>query len=94
MTYNQKRYMQLLQRSQDLKNQGKNIFIENREKDFELSEYNIAVEEHIFWQDRYQVASLMENFLNRKINGEKFCDRVFGFRRELINRYHKFLLEL
>jgi hypothetical protein len=94
MTYNQKRYMQLLQRSQDLKNQGKNIFIENREKDFELSEYNIAVEEHIFWQDRYQVASLMENFLNRKINGEKFCDRVFGFRRELMNRYDRFLLEL
>jgi hypothetical protein len=91
MTYNQKRHIQLLQRSQDLK---KNLFLENREEDFELSEYNIAVEEHIFWQYRYQVASLMENFLNRKINGEKFCDRVFGFRRELMNRYDKFLLEL
>ena len=81
-------------RSQDLKNQGKNHFIENREEDFKLSEYNIALEEHIFWQYQYQIASLMENFLNRKINGKKFCDRVFGFRRKLMNRYDKFLLEL
>ena len=52
MTYNQKRHIELLKRSQDLKNQRKNLFIENQEEDFELSEYNIAVEEHIFWQDR------------------------------------------
>jgi hypothetical protein len=70
------------------------LFLRVLKEDFELSEYNIALEEHIFWQYRYQVASLMENFLNRKINGEKFCDRVFGFRRELMNRYDKFLLEL
>ena len=94
MTYNQKRYIQLLQREQDLKNQGKNLFIENREEDFELSEYKIAVEEHIFWQYRYQVASLMENFLNRKINGEEFCDGVYGLRRTLINTCEKFKLEL
>jgi hypothetical protein len=30
MTYNQKRHIQLLKRLQDLKNQGKNLFIENR----------------------------------------------------------------
>ena len=51
MTYNQKRHIELLKRSQDLKNQRKNLFLENQEEDFELSEYNIAVEEHIFWQD-------------------------------------------
>jgi hypothetical protein len=48
MIYNQKRHIQLLKRSQYLKNQGKNLFIENQEEDFELSEYNIAVEKHIF----------------------------------------------
>ena len=53
MTYNQRRYIQLLKRLQDLKNQGKNLFIENQEANFELSEYNIAIEKHIFWQDRY-----------------------------------------
>ena len=49
MTYNQKRHIELLKRSQDLKNQRKNLFIENPEEDFELSEYNIAVEEHFFF---------------------------------------------
>ena len=90
MTYKQ----QLLKRSQDLKNQGKNLFIENEKEDFELSEYNIAVEEHIFWQDRYQVALLMEDFLNRKIDGELLCDQVYGLRCKLINTSENFKLEL
>ena len=94
MTYNQKRHIQLLKRSQDLKNQGKNLFIENREEDFELSKYNIAVEEHIFWQDRYQFALSREDFLNRKIDGEEFCDGVYGLRRKLIDSCKKFNLEL
>jgi len=94
MTYNQKRHIELLKRSQDLKNQKKNLFIENQEEDFELSEYNIAVEEHIFWQDRDQVALLMEDFLNKKIDGELFCDQVYGLRRKLINTCEKFKLEL
>ena len=94
MKYNQKRHIELLKRSQDLKNQRKNLFIENQEEDFELSEYNIAVEEHFFWQDRDQVALLMKNFLNKKIDGELFCDQVYGLRRKLINTCEKFNLEL
>lgn len=49
----------LLKRTQDLTNQRKNLFIENPEEDFELCEYNVAVEEHIFWQD--QVALVVFN---------------------------------
>lgn len=94
MTYNQKRYIELLKRAQDLKNQRKNLFIENQEEDFELSEYNIAVEEHIFWQDRDQVTLLMEDFLNKKIDVKLFCDQVYGLRRKLINTCEKFKLEL
>jgi hypothetical protein len=93
MTYNQKRHVELLKRSQDFKNQRKNLFIENQEEDFELSEYNIAVEEHFFWQDRDQVALFMKNFLNKKIDGKLFCDQVYGFRRKLINTCEKFNLD-
>lgn len=35
-------------RSQDFKNQGKNLFLENPEEDSKLSKYNIAVEERVF----------------------------------------------
>ncbi len=94
MNYNQKRHRELLKRSQDLKNQKKNLFIENPEEDFELSQYNIAVEEHIFWQDRDEVALLMEDFLNKKIDGELFCDHVHGLRCKLINECKKFKLQL
>ena len=45
MTYNQKRHKQIVLRSKDLKNQGKNLFLENPEEDYELSKYNIAVKE-------------------------------------------------
>ena len=94
MKYNQKRHIELLKRSQDLKNKKKNLFIENQEEDFKLSEYNIAVEEHFFWQDRDQVALLMKNFLNKKIDGKLFCDQVYGLRRRLIYTCEKFNLEL
>ena len=94
MTYNQNRHMELLKRSQDLKKQGKKLFIENQEEGFELSEYNITVEEHIFWQDRYQIVLVMEDFLNRKINGELLCEQVYGLRRKLINTCKQFKLEL
>jgi hypothetical protein len=94
MTYNQKRHIELLKRSQDLKNQRKNLFIENQEEDLELSKYNTIVAEYIFWQDRDQVALLMEDFLNKKIYGEEFCGQIYGLRRKLINTCEKFKLEL
>lgn len=37
MIYNQKRHIQLLKLSQDLDNQGKNFFEENRKEYLELS---------------------------------------------------------
>ena len=36
----------------------------------------------------------MEDFLNKKIDGELFCDQVYGLRRKLINTCEKFKLEL
>ena len=94
MTYNQKRHIELLKGSQDLKNQGKTLFEESRKEDVELSEYNIAVERHLFWQERHNLALSMEDFLNRKIDGEELCDRVYGLRRELMNKVEKFKLDL
>jgi len=94
MTYNQKRHIQLLKRSQDLQNRGKDLFIESEEEYFELAKYNTAVAEQIFWQDRYQVALSMEDFLNRKIDGEELCGRIYGLRRKLINACEKLKLEL
>ena len=48
ISYNLKRHIELLKCSQDLKNQARNLFQENPEEYFELSEYNLAVEEISF----------------------------------------------
>ena len=60
MTYNKKRHKQLVILSQDLENQGKNIFIENPEENSELSKYNIAVEEQVFWTRSMFIINIKE----------------------------------
>ena len=92
MIYNQQRHIQLLNRSQDFKDQGKSFYKESPEEYLELSSFNVAVEENIFWQQRYKVAELMQDF--RKIDGQEFCDRVFGLRRNLMIASDKFLIQL
>ena len=94
MSYNQQRHIQLLKRSQDSKDQGKSFYKESPEEFLELSSYNVAVEQNIFWQQRYKVAELMQAFLNRKIDGQEFCDRVFGLPRNLMIATKKFLTSL
>jgi hypothetical protein len=72
MDYNRKRHKQLVIRSQDLKNQGKSLFIENPEEDSELSKYNIAVEEQVFWTYREDFFLLMKNFIDNIFDFDEF----------------------
>jgi hypothetical protein len=72
MDYNRKRHKQLVIRSQDLKNQGKSLFIENPEEDSELSKYNIAVEEQVFWTHREDFVLLMKNFIDNIFDFDEF----------------------
>jgi hypothetical protein len=72
MDYNRKRHKQLVIRSQDLNTQGKNLFIENPEEDSELSKYNIAVEEQVFWTYREDFFLLMKNFIDNIFDFDEF----------------------
>ena len=94
MKYNQKRHIELLKRSQDLKNQKKNLFIENQEEDFELSEYNAAIASYLYWKSRTLFLLLMEKFVNKIISGEEFSDSFLELRQRLIYEYDGFLKEL
>jgi hypothetical protein len=60
----------------------------------ELSQYNTAVDLHIFWEDRFEVTSLIQTFLNKEINAEEFHDSVFGLRRIHIAKCNQFLSKL
>ena len=72
MTYNKERHKQLVIRSQDLKNQGKNLFLENPEEDSELSKYNIAAEEQVFWTHRENFVLIMKNFMDNILDFDEF----------------------
>ena len=61
-------------------NQGKSFYKESPEESLELSSY--------------KVEELMQDFLNRKIDGQEFYDRVFGLRRNLMIACDQFLIQL
>lgn len=72
MTYNKERHKLLVIRSQDLKNQGKNLFLENPAENSELSKYNIGVEEQVFWTHRENFILIMKNFLDNILDFDEF----------------------
>ena len=94
ISYNLKRHIKLLNHQKNVISQGKSFFKENQAEFLELSRYNAAVDQHIFWVNRFEVASLVQTFLNKEINAEEFHNSVFGLRRNHINKCDKFLSKL
>lgn len=90
MNYSLERHIELLNHEKEFASQNKFFFDENQAEFFELCTYNIAVENHIFWENRFEVASLMESFLKKEINAEEFHDSVFGLRRNHLAKCNKF----
>ena len=93
MTYNKERHKQLVIRSQDLKNQGKNLFLENPEEDSELSKYNIGLEEQVFWTHRENFVLIMKNFLDNILDFDKFETAFSLFYEEVRKEVNMFDLE-
>ncbi|WP_391593827.1 hypothetical protein [Winogradskyella sp.] len=81
-------------RSQDLKNQGKNLFLENPEEDSELSKYNIAVEEQVFWTHREDFFLLMKNFIDNIINFDEFETAFSLLYRKTSEEVDMFIIDL
>ena len=94
MNYNRERHIELLKRKENFTSQKKSFLKENPQERLELAKYNGAVEQHIFWEDRFEVASLIQAFLNKKMDGEEFHDSVFGLRRKHKAKCDKFLSKL
>ena len=94
ISYNLKRHIELLNHQKKVISQNKSFFKENQAEFLELSHYNADVAQHIFWEDRFEVASLIQTFLNKEINAEEFHDSVFGLRRNHIDKCDKFLSKL
>jgi hypothetical protein len=94
MTYNQKRYIELLKRSEDLKNLGKSFYQESKDEYLELSKYEGAIQSYIYWKSRTLFVLLMEKFVNKIISGEEFNNSFLERRQRLIYECDGFLKEL
>ncbi len=94
MTYNQKRHIELLKRSEDLKNLGKSFYQESKDEYLELSNYEGAIESYLYWKSRTLFVLLMEKFVNRIISGEEFSDSFLELRQRLIYECDGFIKEL
>ena len=94
INYNLKRHVELLKREEKVLSQNKSFFKKNRAECLELSKYSAAVSQHISWEDRFEVAWVIQAFLNKEINAEEFHDSVFGLRRNHIDKCNKFLSKL
>ena len=94
MTYNQKRYIKLLKRSEDLKNLGKSFYQESKDEYLELSKYEGAIQSYLYWKSRTLFVRLMEKFVNRIISGKEFSDSFLQLRQKLIYECDGFLKEL
>ena len=94
MTYNHKRCIELLKRSEDLKNLGRSFYQESTDEYLELVTYEAAIEEHIDWKSRILFLLLMEKFVNKIISGEEFSDSFLELRQRLIYECDGVLKEL
>jgi len=73
MSYNKERDNQLVIGWQDvLKNQGKNLFIENSKANSELSKYKIVVGEQIFWTHQKKFVLIMNDFRDNILDFDEF----------------------
>ena len=72
MTYNKERHKQLVIRLLYLQSQGKTLFRENPEEDFELCRYNVGVEEEVYWTHRENFIIIMNNFVDNNLDFDEF----------------------
>ena len=94
INYNLKRHIELLKQEKKILNEKKSFLKENPKEALELIKYGAKVSQHIVWEDRFEIASVMEDFLSKKINAHEFHDSVFGLRRKHSEKCKRFLSKL
>ena len=94
MIYKKERHIELLKRSQDLKNQGKNLFRENPEAYSELLNYEIAIEEQVFWTHRGEFFLVMKDFLDNILNFDEFETAFSLLYRKTREEFDIFVIDL
>ena len=94
LTYNLKKHIELLKQKEETQNQKKSFLKEKPKEALELIKYGAKVNQHLNWEDRFEIASVIQNFLSKKIDAHEFHDSVFGLRRKSLEKYKRFVSKL
>lgn len=62
------RFLELLQKQENLRSEGKSLYEVKKSEDSELSSYRIVLQKQIFYQNRSQYIDLVKKCLDGKIN--------------------------
>lgn len=63
MNFDKVRFIELLEKKEFLKNDGRSLFDENREEYLELLSYGIILESQIYYNRKTEYISLLEKYL-------------------------------
>lgn len=85
MNFNKKEYFQLVDYSHKLESQGKSLRDENPEMERKLLDYQVVIEEHVFWEKRGKFILNIENFINGVVDAEYFSNTLWMIRNEIMN---------
>ena len=81
MNYNLTRHIELLKPYQDYKNIGKELSEEEPENFLEFWGYQLAIENHLYWNNRFIIFSIVEKFLNGSIDRKELSYSIFALQR-------------
>lgn len=94
INYNLKRHIELLKQEKKTQDEERSFFKENPKEALELINYGAQVSQHIEWEDRFEIASVMQDFLSKNIDADEFHDSVFGLRRKHLEKCERFRSKL
>ena len=88
MTYNFKKYIELLKYQKELAQEKKSLRKENRAKYSELVRQSARILEHLYWLHKQEFRQLINDFLSSKINGKDFDKKFSQLAREIEKESH------
>ena len=94
MEYSNEKHLKLLNYLLDCKKQNKSLQIEDPEADAELIQYQICLQDHIFWSKRKGFLLLMKSFVDDSLELEQFEIDFSLLWRETMDEYNAVKLNL
>ena len=94
INYTKHRHLNLINQVLIYKNQTLNFHSENPKAYSELVEYQIRLQDHLFWVKKEKFVSLMENFINSSLELEEFNSSFTLLWPESMTKYAETELDL